>query len=135
MNKLKALLENGSKVKLTVDTTPAAPDTVLKPAKTPEAPKKPSAAPPRLTALACAFSVMAAVIIGYIAYTNNWIINSRYDRPVTIPGFEQPVYLPVNLIAMALAGFLSVWILYIIVRIILSLTGSGKQHRQTSQAE
>ena len=126
MNKLKALLENGSKVKLTVDTKPAAPDTIVKLVEAPQVVKKSTVSPRRLTFAAFILSIVMAALAGYLAYQKHYIINSRFDRPVTIPGFEQPQYLPINLILIASAAFLSVWILYIVVRVILSLTSRSK---------
>ncbi|MBN2019044.1 MAG: hypothetical protein JW749_02330 [Sedimentisphaerales bacterium] len=75
-----------------------------------------------LAALTFMFSLITAAAAGYIAYLSGYIINSNYDRPVQLPGFQQPVYLPINLVAITLAGFVSAWVLYLIERLILSST-------------
>jgi predicted Zn finger-like uncharacterized protein len=70
-----------------------------------------------LMCLTVPLSFIFAAVAGYIAYTNGYTINGpfgHFDRPVHLPIFEQPVYLPINLVAISVAGFLSAWGLYLI---------------------
>jgi predicted Zn finger-like uncharacterized protein len=63
-----------------------------------------------LVRLAFILSLVAAVVGGYIAYTNGYVINSHYDRPMRLPLFSKAVYLPVNLIAISIGSYLAAWV-------------------------
>jgi hypothetical protein len=67
-----------------------------------------------LMRLTFVLSFVLAAVAGYMAYINGYIINSHFDRPVRLPMFEQPVYLPIDLIAISVLGFMAAWLIYLI---------------------
>jgi hypothetical protein len=72
-----------------------------------------------LTRLIFILSFVAAGVGGYIAYINGYVINSHYDRPMRLPMFSKPVYLPVNLIAISIGSFIAAWAVYLIVLFVI----------------
>jgi predicted Zn finger-like uncharacterized protein len=85
----------------------------------------------RLTIL---LSFATAWIGGVIAHRNGYIIWSHFDRPVYLPGFAEPVYLPIVLIAFCAGGFAAAWVAYLVVIFVIkgfsgsSETKKNKQH-------
>jgi predicted Zn finger-like uncharacterized protein len=64
-------------------------------------------------------SFVAAGVGGYIAYINGYVINSHYDRPMRLPMFNGPVYLPINLIAISVGSYIAAWIAFLIVLFVI----------------
>lgn len=93
--------------------------------------KKPGGQGKRLFWLTFIFSIVLAGGAGYYAYINGYIINSHFDRPVHLPMFEKPVYLPVNLIAFCVCGFLAAWGIYLLQFII----GRGSNKPRAAQKQ
>jgi hypothetical protein len=73
-----------------------------------------------LLRLVMVLSVMAAIAGGVFAYNNGYIINSHYDRPMPVPFFAKPQLVPINLMLISLAVFMSVWAIYLLVRFVVS---------------
>ena len=72
-----------------------------------------------LTRLTFILSFVAAGVGGYIAYINGYVINSHYDRPMHLPMFSKPVYVPVDLIAISIGSFIATWVAYLIVLFVI----------------
>ena len=67
-----------------------------------------------LMRLAFVLSFIFAGVAGLIAYRNGYIIWSQFDRPVRLPLFSEPVYLPIVLIAFCVGGFAAAWVAYLV---------------------
>jgi predicted Zn finger-like uncharacterized protein len=72
-----------------------------------------------LRRISCLASLGGGALAGLLAYRNGYILNSHFDRPVLLPFASKPVYLPINLIAIAIAGVAAVWVLYFVMRFIM----------------
>jgi len=72
-----------------------------------------------LLRLAILLSIAGAAAGGLFAFHNGYIINSRFDRPMSLPFFDRPQLLPLNLIAISIAGAALVWAAYLLAWFIL----------------
>ena len=72
-----------------------------------------------LARLTFILSFVAAGVGGYIAYINGYVISSHFDRPMHLPMFSRPVYLPVNLIAISIGSFIAAWVAFLIIFFII----------------
>ena len=72
-----------------------------------------------LVRLTFIMSFVAAGVGGYIAYINGYVINSHFDRPMHLPMFSRPVYVPVDLIAISIGSFIAAWVAYLIVLFVI----------------
>jgi predicted Zn finger-like uncharacterized protein len=92
-----------------------------------------------LMRLTIVLSFVTAWLGGWFAYRNGYVIWSRYDRPVHLPWFNEPVYLPLVLIAFCVAGFVAAWAAYLLAIFIIkgfrqpTMFGRKKHRRQEPQ--
>lgn len=68
-----------------------------------------------LRRLCLVLSPVAAIITGVIAYNRGYVLLSPFDRPVRLPFFGEPVYLPLMTLALSAAGLAAVWAVYLVI--------------------
>jgi len=94
-----------------------------------------------LMRLTFVLSFIFAGVAGLIAYRNGYIIWSHFDRPVRLPLFSGPVYIPVVLIAFCVGGFAAAWVAYLVAIFVIkgfrqpSVIKEKKQHRPEPKDE
>ena len=92
-----------------------------------------------LMRLTVVLSFVTAWLGGWFAYTNGYVIWSRFDRPVHLPWFNGPVYLPLVLIAFCVAGFVAAWAAYLLAIFIIKgfrqQSGSGRKKHQKHEPQ
>jgi len=69
-----------------------------------------------LRRLTVVLSFVTAWLGGWFAYQNGYIIWGRFgfDRPVSLPLFSGPVYLPIVLIVFCVVGFTAAWVVCLV---------------------
>jgi hypothetical protein len=94
-----------------------------------------------LVRLTFVLSFVCAGVAGLIAFRNGYIIWSHFDRPVRLPWFNGPVYLPIVLIAFCVGGFIAAWVAYLIATFVIKgfrwpgVIKEKKHHRPGPQVE
>jgi predicted Zn finger-like uncharacterized protein len=90
-----------------------------------------------LMRLTIVLSFVTAWLGGWFAYRNGYVIWSKYDRPVHLPWFNGPVYMPLVLIAFCVAGFVAAWAAYLLAIFIIKgfrqQPGSGRKKHQKQE--
>ncbi len=91
-----------------------------------------------LKRLAFVLSPVVAIISGVIAYNHGFVLMSPWDRPVRLPYFADPVYLPIKSFLFSAAGFVATWITYLVLSFIIkgfrqSATSATAKHQPPLQ--
>jgi hypothetical protein len=117
--KYQSQAESEAAVRIKLEQELEAVKTRIQDAKVVASARKPINITKGLVRVTFILSLVAAGIGGYIAYTNGYIINSHFDRPMRLPMFSKAVYLPVNLIAISIGSYLAAWVVFLILLFVI----------------
>ena len=117
--KYQSQVESEASARIRVEQELEAVRTRTRDAETVARVRKPINLTKGLARLTFILSFVAAGVGGYIAYINGYVINSHYDRPMHLPMFSKPVYLPVDLIAISVGSYLAAWVAFLIILFII----------------
>jgi predicted Zn finger-like uncharacterized protein len=94
-----------------------------------------------LMRLTIVLSLVTAWLSGWFAYRNGYVIWSQFDRPVRLPWFSEPVYLPIILILFCIGGFIAAWMAFLLAIFIIKgfrqptvFKKSARRHRPKPEA-
>ncbi len=117
--KMQARLEEETETRKNAEKTAAAAKARLQEADAAAVFKRPVNLCRGLRRLTFLLSPVAAIFAGMVAYNNGYVLLSPFDRPVHLPLFGEPVYLPLMTLAISAAGLASVWAVYLVLVFII----------------